>query len=126
MSVSISVNGAEVMAAFDITSKATFNAVKAAVEDSAVETRDMWRQLATVSSGKHGKHYPKSIQSEMKPSLTAIVAEIAPDPSMMQGGMAFESGSRNSPPHPDSVTAMAAMEPKIVKRIDSALGRAVG
>lgn len=126
MSISISVNGQEVIAGFDVTSKAAFNAVKAAVEDSAVEFRDMWRDLATVSSGKHGKHYPKAIDYKMVPSLSSILAEIAPDPSKPQGGMSFEDGSRNQPPHPDSITTMTAMEPKIVKRVDTALGRAVG
>lgn len=126
MSISISVNGAQITREFEVVGKRAFNDVKAAVEDSAVETRDLWRQLATVSSGKHGKHYPKAIDYKMVPSFSAIVAEVAPDPSKRQGGMSFEEGSRNQPPHPDSVTTMTAMEPKIVKRIDRALGRAVG
>lgn len=125
MSVSISVNGQEVIAAFDVTSKAAFNAVKGAVEDSGIELRDLWRQNATQTAGKHGKHYPKSIQSELRPSLSAIVAEIAPDESMPQGAMSFEFGSRNQPPHLDGQRAKDSAEPSIVKRIDAALGRAI-
>lgn len=125
MSISISVNGAEVIAAFDVTSKAAFNAVKAAVEDSAVDVRDLWRDNATQTAGKHGKHYPKSINYKMLPSLSAITAEIEPTPGMMQAGMSFEYGSRNQPPHLDGQRAKDAAEPRIERRIDAALGKAL-
>jgi hypothetical protein len=123
VSISISVNGAEVVRAFEVTSKAAFNAVKGAVEDSGTELRDAWRQNATQTAGQHGKHYPKSIQSKLLPSLSAIVAEVAPDESMPQGGMSFEYGSRNQPPHLDGQRAKDSTEPSIVRRIDVALGR---
>jgi hypothetical protein len=125
VSISISVNGAQVVRAFDVTSRAAFNAVKGAVEESAVEVRDLWRDNATQSSGKHGKHYPKSINYKMVPSLSAIVAEVEPTEGMMQAGMSFEFGSRNQPPHLDGQRAKDSAEPKIEQRIDRALGRAL-
>jgi hypothetical protein len=123
VSISISVNGAEVVRAFDVTSRAAFLVVKAAVEDSAEELRDVWRSNATVTAGKHGKHYPKSINYKMIPSLSAIEADIEPTEGMKQAGMSFEFGSRNQPPHLDGQRAMDSVSPNIERRIDRALGK---
>lgn len=64
-----------------------------------IEARDNARR----SSGKHGKHYPKAFTSEMKVhGLGGLyAAEYGPEADRPQGGMSFEKGSRNQPPHND-------------------------
>lgn len=64
------------------------------------------RDFAQRSAGAHGKHYPRSITREMHSSLfggagSTISGEYGPDPGLPQGGMSFEYGSRNQPPHLD-------------------------
>ena len=54
--------------------------------------------LARKTAGAHGVHYPKSFMAEM---VAPLVGEYGPDASMRQGGMSFEFGSRNQPPHLD-------------------------
>lgn len=73
-----------------------------------------WRTNAAATSGKHGKHYPKSITSEMKVGLS-IVAEIGPESGRPQGSMGrgFEFGSRNQPPHLDGARALPAAEGRL-------------
>ncbi len=86
------------------------------VKKSGEDLRDGWKANAAASSGRHGKHYPKSIKS--RPSgLTAL---IEPDAGMPQGGMSFEFGSANQPPHLDGEKAMQVEEP----RFESALSKA--
>lgn len=61
------------------------------------------RDYARESAGSHGKHYPKAFSSEMTlyGALGLIAGEYGPDEAMPQGGMSFEGGSRNQPPHND-------------------------
>lgn len=64
------------------------------------------RTLARRSAGAHGKHYHKAITTEMKPlqgfgDVGIVSGEYGPDISEPQGGMSFERGSRNQPPHND-------------------------
>jgi hypothetical protein len=64
------------------------------------------KDFARESAGKHGKHYPKAFTTEMRPTLRAYGAviysgEYGPDIAYPQGGMSFEYGSRNQPPHMD-------------------------
>jgi hypothetical protein len=58
------------------------------------------------SAGKHGKHYHKALSWEMRPTFsgfgtTIISGEYGPDIAKPQGGMSFETGSRNQKPHLD-------------------------
>ncbi len=73
------------------------------VRDGIRVGRDIARANAKKSAGRHGKHYPRSITSEMKlyGALGLIAGEYGPDPALPQGGMSFESGSRNQKPHLD-------------------------
>lgn len=89
--------------------------------EAGVDLRDQWRENATATAGEHGKHYPKSITHELKVS-TSIVVEIGPDKALPQGGMSFEYGSVNQPPHLDGQRAADSEIPKIDRRVDSALG----
>ncbi len=61
------------------------------------------RDFARVSSGRHGKHYPKAFTSEMIlfGALGLIAGEYGPEENRPQGGMSFEHGSRNQKPHLD-------------------------
>lgn len=62
------------------------------------------RDFARSSAGRHGKHYHRSITYEVNRSLfggAGISAEYGPEVGRLQGGMSFEFGSRNQPPHLD-------------------------
>lgn len=121
MSMSISSNALQVAASFAAADKATFAKVVAVTEQTTVDVRDQWRTNATATAGKHGKHYPKSIQHKMVPSLTAIVGEVEPDASMPQGGMSFEYGSVNQPPHLDGQRAAQQYEEVFGRRLNAVL-----
>lgn len=66
-----------------------------------------WRKNAEVTSGKHGRHYPKAITSEPKVAW-GIHIETGPESRRKQGGMGpgFEFGSENQPPHLDGLRAL--------------------
>lgn len=58
------------------------------------------------SEGEHGKHYHKAFSAEMRPTFAGFgtvihSGEYGPDIARPQGGMSFEFGSRNQPPHLD-------------------------
>lgn len=67
---------------------------------------DVAKGYARQSAGAHGKHYHRAFSSEMHGIVefggsAGISGEYGPDAAMPQGGMQFERGSRNSPPHND-------------------------
>lgn len=74
-----------------------------AVRDNANEGARLARTFARETAGAHGKHYPRSItvDSTGKVAGSTYSAEYGPDPARKQGGMSFEWGSRNQPPHLD-------------------------
>lgn len=76
-----------------------------AFKQAGDEFRDDWKENAVLTSGETGKHYPNSITAESRIAL-GIEIEVGPDPSMKQGGMSFEFGSRNQPPHLDGARAL--------------------
>lgn len=88
------------------------------VEETAIDLRDEWRANATETAGRHGKHYPASINYRMR-GLTSIGADIEPDESMKQGAMSFEFGSMNQPPHLDGQRALDAVAPRFARRVDA-------
>lgn len=74
------------------------------------------RDNAKRSAGSHGKHYPRSITSEMNGVVefggtAGISGEYGPDISKRQGGMSFEFGSRNQPPHLDLARSADVIAP---------------
>jgi hypothetical protein len=79
-----------------------------------------WKRNAKATSGQHGKRYPDSITTDMHVS-TNIEVEVGPDPQLPQGGMSFEFGSVNQPPHLDGQMAADEVVPRIDRRIDAAL-----
>ena len=74
------------------------------------------RDLARVSAGSHGKHYPKAFSSEVtvRGLFGMYAAEYGPDASKPQGGMSFENGSRNQPPHNDLAKSADLMGPALL------------
>lgn len=89
--------------------------------EGARDIEAKWRDNATLTAGDHGKHYPKSIDHERLLG-TDIAFEIGPNPAKRQGGMSFEEGSVNQPPHLDGQHAADEVVPRIERRVDSALG----
>lgn len=82
---------------------------KAFKPKAAAEVRDVARagnrvgkSNARRSAGKHGKHYHKAFSAERR---SALSWEWGPDSALPQGGMSFERGSRNQPPHHDIAKA---------------------
>lgn len=71
-----------------------------AVERIADQGMTLARVFAKESAGRHGKHYPKAITAEKKHPL-GLTWAYGPDVAKRQGGMSFERGSRNQPPHLD-------------------------
>ncbi len=74
------------------------------------------RDNAKRTAGEHGKHYPRSITSEMHGIVefggsAGISGEYGPDPALPQGGMSFEGGSRNQPPHNDLAKSFDLIAP---------------
>lgn len=89
-------------------------------KEAGDDLKNAWRENARATSGVHGKHYPDSITADMKVS-TNIEVEVGPDPRLRQGGMSFEYGSVNQPPHLDGQRAADTVIPLIDRRIDIAL-----
>lgn len=76
------------------------------------------RANARRNSGTHGKHYPRSITAERK---ALAQWEYGPDAAMPQGGMSFEFGSRNQPPHLDLAKSADVIGPTLAKRVGDAI-----
>lgn len=60
------------------------------------------KRFARRSAGAHGTHYHRAFSTEAHNPLRW---EWGPDSTRPQGGMSFERGSRNQPPHHDIAKA---------------------
>lgn len=76
---------------------------------------DEWHDNAVLTARQHGKHYPDSIEHIR---VGYLQWEIGPNPGMPQGGMSFEHGSRNQPPHLDGSRALDMLFPHLVRRVE--------
>lgn len=74
------------------------------VRDVARDGNREGKRLARRSAGNHGRHYHKAFSAE-RFAGDALTWVWGPDASMPQGGMSFERGSRNQPPHHDIAKA---------------------
>jgi hypothetical protein len=72
------------------------------VREVARAGNEAGKASAKVSAGDHGKHYYKAFSAERR---TVLTWEWGPDAAKKQGGMSFERGSRNQPPHHDIAAA---------------------
>lgn len=118
MSISIESNGADVVAELGNIGRKATRRLATTIPEAAADLRDEWRANASETAGEHGKHYPKAIRFEMDGLLSAVVF---PDPGMPQGGMSFEFGSANQPPHLDGQRAIDRMASIIERRIAAQL-----
>lgn len=78
------------------------------------------RTLAKRTAGAHGKHYHKAITSEMLGAGlfgNTISGEYGPDVNKPQGGMSFERGSRNQPPHNDLAKSADLVGPIFAREV---------
>ena len=98
-------------------------AIDPVIKQGAEFLAEQWRKNAVETSGVHGKHYPKSIDTERIVS-TDIAFEIGPNPFKKQGRMSFEEGSVNQPPHLDGAKALEKVGPLVLKSVEIALSRA--
>lgn len=82
-----------------------------------------WRKafrLAKRRSGDHGSRYPYAIDLEQNGPLEF---EYFTNPDKPQGGMAFETGSRNQPPHPDFAQSTDGLVHRLQRNVSSAQRR---
>lgn len=67
--------------------------------------KDLAKTSAKKTAGRHGKHYPNAFTVNTSSFFGfgggQFVAEYGPEAGYPQGGMSFEWGSRNQPPHLD-------------------------
>lgn len=87
--------------------------------------RDDWKHNATATAGEHGKHYPNAITTEMKLAGFGIAVETGPESGLPQGGMSFEYGSRNQPPHLDGLIALPIAAVRLDRLADAAIAFAL-
>ena len=93
--------------------------LRSAVKDEAEQVKRVWVEDARAKSGRHGKHYPNSITLESRTlGVLHVEAEVGPDPSKPQGGMSFEFGSRNQPPHLSGQKAAQGLEDRLERRMN--------
>ena len=75
------------------------------VRDCINEGNRIAKANAKRTAGEHGKLYPRAFSASMHSGLglfgNTISGEYGPDANRPQGGMSFERGSRNQPPHND-------------------------
>lgn len=85
---------------------------------------DDWRDNAVETSGVHGIHYPKSIDSELVFNATGVSVDVGPNSAKKQGSMGagFEFGSVNQPPHLDGLRALDGIQKRADRAIDAAIG----
>ncbi len=96
------------------------------VENYAEKLRDLWRDNAKDTAGAHGKHYPKAITASSASRGVGDVAwEVGPLSALPQGGMSFEYGSVNQPPHLDGARAAEVVEPQFYQAVRDMVDKAL-
>lgn len=87
----------------------------------ALNVKNNWRANAAQTSGKHAKHYPRTVGFDFAaygPDL--FMAIIGPDKGGVQGplGAILEYGSVKNPPHNDGGRALAAEMPQFLAQME--------
>jgi hypothetical protein len=96
-------------------------ALRAGMQGAGEAFADQWRSNAEATSGEHGVHYPASISAELVFDVGGVSVDVGPESGKPQGGMSFEFGSRNQPPHLDGLRAMTFVEPRVERIVDAAV-----
>ena len=95
----------------------------ATVRESVSYGTKLARANAKRTAGKHGKWYPSSITADQRTGRGAgfgvllYSGEYGPDPARRQGGMSFENGSRNQPPHHDMAKSADVVGPMFASKV---------
>jgi len=85
------------------------------------------RANAKRTAGDHGRHYPSAITWDRSARSYygfgggVITAEYGPESGRRQGGMSFEEGSRNQPPHRDLANSARSIGPAMAGELRSAM-----
>jgi len=95
---------------------------RATVREAAKVGNQVAKDNAKRTAGKHGKLYPRAFTWEAGSSFhgfgaSVYSAEYGPDIARPQGGMEFEHGSRNSPPHLDLAKSADLIGPSFAQEI---------
>lgn len=107
-----------------IPARATRNVARA-VETVAKRGNTLAKGFARESSGRHGKLYPRAISAEGK-GAEGLTWVYGPVSAMPQGGMSFEYGSRNQPPHLDLNRSADIIGPELSGKVGEAIDESFG
>lgn len=95
-----------------------------ALDEAARDTAKGGNRLAVASArqtaGKHGKLYPRAFSVEHVASGVYVYGPVS---AMPQGGMSFELGSRNQPPHLDLALSRDYVRDQLPRKVADALAR---
>lgn len=91
-----------------------------AVRKVALIGNELAKGYAEESAGVHGKLYHKAFTAERVGPRTW---EYGPDAAMPQGGMSFEFGSRNQPPHLDLARSADVVGPRLSEEAQAIFDR---
>ena len=100
---------------------------RAVVRDGLRAGNMLAKDFARQSAGAHGKLYPRTFSTEMygtgrfSGGVSSYSGEYGPDSTLPQGGMSFEQGSRNQPPHNDLAKSAEIIGPAFVRSVRDVL-----
>lgn len=99
-------------------------ALRSAMSQAGEEFARQWSENAVETSGTHGKHYPKSIDSELVFNAGGVSVDVGPNSAKKQGSMGagFEFGSENQPPHLDGLRAFETIGPSVEALVAAVIG----
>lgn len=97
-------------------------AMRGVMLEAGEALKQEWASGARETSGAHGVHYPDSIEAEIAFGVSQIAVDVGPNGGKPQGGMSFEYGSRNQPPHLDGLKAIDRVAPRVEAMFDAATG----
>lgn len=87
----------------------------------AVNVKNNWRANARATSGKHARHYPRTVGFDFAAyGRDLFMATIGPDKAGVQGplGAILEYGSVKNPPHNDGGRALATELPQFLAQME--------
>lgn len=93
------------------------------VERVAKDGNKLAQSFARSSAGEHGKHYPDAFTVESAGGAFGLSWKYGPEAGLPQGGMSFEYGSRNQPPHLDLNRSADIVGPTLGQRVGEAVDR---
>lgn len=95
--------------------------MKAKTREAGIVGNTLARDYARVSSGRHGKLYPRAFTHDESTYVggfgAAFSTEYGPEAGRPQGNMEFEWGSRNQKPHLDLNRSADIMGPSFAQEV---------